>query len=919
MFACPSCATPVASGRARVPAVRLRARHRRQPDRHGAPPGPLSKTPSGRQAANALERRGGKLPGRALRAGDRAGRPLPHRRPDRPRRDGRGLPRGRPAARAAGRAQVPAARARRRRRAPRALLPRGARRAPGLAPGGVPRLRRRRGRGPLLPLDGARRRREPRLAAAAHRAAAARQGARDRAPALRGPRRRAREGRAAPRPQARQRDARRPGQRAHHRLRARRPRRDALAATTCARGRRATCRPSSCWAARSRVRSDIYSLGLVLYELYTGRRAFEGKSLAEYTRKHRDERPIEPSALVAGLDPAVERAILGCLEKEPRRRPVLAARRLRDAHRQRSARGGARGGGDALARARRRGGRVGGAAAGVGLGPARAHARRPRAGAARRQHVPAAREGAGGQAAGGARGPRARFHPARRASGDASTDDAWGLGADWGYTGHIREKDSSPGRWDDLATGNPPVLQFWYRQSPRPIVSMQPSGKIYWGEARARGQRHGRASSTTWRGGCCSFYAVPPQLETEARGTGRGARLGAALRRGAPRPGFVPSGGAALDALLLRRTRARPGRARGRAGPTSPCGSRPRPTAGARRGSRSSGRGRGRSAWRPTPWPTAKILRQALFLTLVLLLLGAAGFMARRNLVLGRGDRRGAFRVALLLAGVGLLVVGARRAQRGRLERAGRPRLARGRRRRARGRPSSGSCTSRSSRTRGASAPGRSCPGRASSAAASRTPWWAATSLAGVAWAILVYFLNTLRYVVPPRLGQPAPEPSYSYLDALLGPGTAAVGGAQAGERLHPLSRSASLLLFVLLRMLLRRDALAMAALAVVLIGPNGFSMGESAWLGGADLRRGDGDLDPAAAALRAARGVDRRVRLRPCSTSSRSRPTSPRGRRAPTLLALPLLALLCVFACRNSLGGTGLRRYLAPEPSSRP
>jgi serine/threonine-protein kinase len=70
------------------------------------------------------------------------------------------------------------------------------------------------------------------------------------------------------------------------------------------------------------VRSDIYSLGLVLYELYTGRRAFEGKSLAEYTRKHRDERPIEPSALVAGLDPAVERAILSCLEKEPRRRPA---------------------------------------------------------------------------------------------------------------------------------------------------------------------------------------------------------------------------------------------------------------------------------------------------------------------------------------------------------------------------------------------------------------------------------------------------------------------------------------------------------------------------------------------------------------------------------------------------------------------
>jgi serine/threonine protein kinase len=72
------------------------------------------------------------------------------------------------------------------------------------------------------------------------------------------------------------------------------------------------------------IRSDVYALGLVLYELYTGRRAFQGKSVGEFVRKHRDERPIEPSALVAGLDPAVERAILACLEKEPRRRPSSA-------------------------------------------------------------------------------------------------------------------------------------------------------------------------------------------------------------------------------------------------------------------------------------------------------------------------------------------------------------------------------------------------------------------------------------------------------------------------------------------------------------------------------------------------------------------------------------------------------------------
>src|SRR4029450_13230856 len=44
-----------------------------------------------------------------------------------------------------------------------------------------------------------------------------------------------------------------------------------------------------------------------------------------------------------------------------------------------------------------------------------------------------------------------------------------------------------------------------------------------------------------------------------------------------------------------------------------------------------------------------------------------------------------------------------------------------------------------------------------------------------------------------------------------------------------------------------------------------------------------------------------------------------PPAKPPPPLLALPLLALLCIFALRNSLGGTGLRRYLAPEPTSRP
>lgn len=70
------------------------------------------------------------------------------------------------------------------------------------------------------------------------------------------------------------------------------------------------------------VRSDLYSLGLVLYELFTGRRPFTGPN--------NDTPPSKPSSHVTSLDPAVERVILRCLETDPTDRPrsavaVLAA------------------------------------------------------------------------------------------------------------------------------------------------------------------------------------------------------------------------------------------------------------------------------------------------------------------------------------------------------------------------------------------------------------------------------------------------------------------------------------------------------------------------------------------------------------------------------------------------------------------
>jgi serine/threonine protein kinase len=75
--------------------------------------------------------------------------------------------------------------------------------------------------------------------------------------------------------------------------------------------------------------SDIYSLGLVLYELFTGKPGFTGRSLEELTQQRR-EPPVPPSAIVHEIDPAVEKLILRCLATDPGRRPT-GARTVLDA------------------------------------------------------------------------------------------------------------------------------------------------------------------------------------------------------------------------------------------------------------------------------------------------------------------------------------------------------------------------------------------------------------------------------------------------------------------------------------------------------------------------------------------------------------------------------------------------------------
>ncbi len=72
------------------------------------------------------------------------------------------------------------------------------------------------------------------------------------------------------------------------------------------------------------IQSDIFSLGLVLFELFTGKRAADMTPAPDPSRHGSDSSARPPSSIVGDVDPAVERVILRCLERDPARRPQSA-------------------------------------------------------------------------------------------------------------------------------------------------------------------------------------------------------------------------------------------------------------------------------------------------------------------------------------------------------------------------------------------------------------------------------------------------------------------------------------------------------------------------------------------------------------------------------------------------------------------
>ena len=211
------------------------------------------------------------------------------------------------------------------------------------------------------------------------------------------------------------------------------------------------------------TRSDIYALGLVLYEVFTGKRAF-ADSAANMVLSRGDRTPSRPSSVVKDLDPIVEKVILRCLETEPSGRPATAL-----------AVAAALPGGDPLAAA---------LAAGETPSPQLVAASGETTGLRPRVAVACLLAVLAGLAVGMyltirysavekmhlEQTPEVLAHKAREivtrlGYTEKPADTGYGFDYDTNFRDSV-ENDKTPPNWDEVIAGRPTMLQFWYRQSP---------------------------------------------------------------------------------------------------------------------------------------------------------------------------------------------------------------------------------------------------------------------------------------------------------------------------------------------------------------------------------------------------------------------------------------------------------------------
>jgi hypothetical protein len=264
------------------------------------------------------------------------------------------------------------------------------------------------------------------------------------------------------------------------------------------------------------ARSDIYALGLVLYELFTGRRTFAAATLNELVEQHQSGLVTPPSAIVPAIDLAIERAILRCLDTDQARRPSTPL-----------AVSAALPGGDPLAAA---------LAAGETPSPEMVAAAGEGTGLSHRVAVPVFVAAIAGMAAvyvmtlnssalermqpeltSEVLAQKAREAIRQLGYSERAADEAYGFEWDDAVLDYAREHSESLG-WNDVFTSRPSALLFWYRRSLEPM-----SGVAFHHDLLTPGivdrvdpppVESGMIQLTfDQRGLLTSFEAIPPQVD----------------------------------------------------------------------------------------------------------------------------------------------------------------------------------------------------------------------------------------------------------------------------------------------------------------------------------------------------------------------------------------------------------------------